>query len=123
MSPPLAPVQSPEDGDAGTEEEEAESDDDRIESVGTSLAEYLAELKLDPSSPRFIGKSSGASLVASALELKYKHHLETTEGGEAAGEGTLDAAGLKSSAMMFKRRAEFWGLQDVNVVSIFPICF
>lgn len=77
----------------------AEDDDE----TNLRLAENLRRMTLDPSEYRFFGKSSGAMLIRTALELKGKY----------TGDDTLDLT--KELPPIINRRKEFWTLRSVRI--------
>lgn len=98
------------------EDEGIGSDEDYSHSVGTSLSDFLAKMQLDPSSPRFVGESSGASLIADAINIKYTHPMYAPA-GDGVQVPALNAAGLMRSVCSIRRRPQFWCMQEVRTTS------
>lgn len=92
------------------------SDDEESLSDVNSLSGYLAELKLDPFAARFMGKSSGTTLLRSALELKYKHHRRSSASAFQGGPNVVSAkeADITKSLPFSKKRPEYWEMQEVS---------
>lgn len=80
------------------------SDNEHDELCG-SLSERLKRLKVDPISTRFIGKSSGAGIVLSAIALKK----------EFVGGPVLE----QFERNMIARRPEFWCMAPVRTILLF----
>jgi hypothetical protein len=91
-------------GDA-LEKELDSSDDDAVTGV-RGLEEHLRTLRLNPMHARYIGKSSGASLIESALAAKNELS------GTPSGAPTRDAL-FRDVAAVPTRRPEFWRIYEV----------
>jgi hypothetical protein len=102
------PVRMPAAREKATSAEES-SDDEMM--GGPGLVARLRDLHLNPTNARWIGKSSGAKLVLSALALKNSMDGTSTSGAAAHTMlNTIDAARV--------RRPEFWKVYEVR--HIFP---
>jgi hypothetical protein len=71
------------------------------EFTGVTLAEGLKELRV-AGNPRFLGKSSGMTLVQAAMDFKREYSGNRVEGPDVLGTTISD-----------RRREEFWSIPDV----------
>jgi hypothetical protein len=70
---------------------------------GVTLAENLKELRVAGGNPRFLGKSSGMTLVQAAMDFKREYSGKRTEGPDVLGTTISD-----------RRREEFWSIPGVS---------
>ena len=76
------------------------------EFTGITLAEGLKELRVAGGNPRFLGKSSGMTLVQAAMDFKREYSGNRSEGPDVFGTTISD-----------RRREEFWMIP--GVISLF----
>jgi hypothetical protein len=78
------------------------------EFTGITLAEGLKELRVAGGNPRFLGKSSGMTLVQAAMDFKREYSGNRAEGPDVLGTTISD-----------RRREEFWMIPDVCITFVF----
>lgn len=91
----------------GDAEEDYPASDTEV--TGVTLAEGLKELRVRGGNPRFLGKSSGMTLVQAAMDFKREYSGGRTGGPDVLGTSISD-----------RRREEFWSIPGV---SLNPPCF
>lgn len=82
------------------------SDDEQQKELGGTLSERLQRLEINPTYPRFLGKSSGVQLVQSAIALKNEFT------------GVAEPQDFRQSVI--SRRPEFWRILPVRPGALSP---
>jgi hypothetical protein len=103
----------------GTDDKLLEDDDDDAHII---LADNLKQLSLEPKEYRFFGKSSGAMLIQTAIELKNEYtgrgKGNVASQGGAMMTGTTGAAAAAAQAtkpgILGLKRNEFWTSHPVS---------